>query len=171
MMKNNFLIYFLLIFIQVFVLNKMLFFNYVIVSPFLLLLVLFSYKKDSKRNLFWAFVLGGVVDIFNDSLGVYTTVGLIIGFFRNYWVLKVIGEEKTEELNMLSVHEIGKFQFFNYSFPIILIYFSMLFYLESNTIFALNSIITILLTSIFNYMFMLLFQYLFLKSNFNNEWR
>ncbi len=171
MMKNKFLIYFLLIFIQVFVLNKMLFFNYVIVSPFLLLLILFSYKKDSKRNLFWAFVLGGVVDIFNDSLGVYTTVGLIIGFFRNYWVLKVIGEEKTEELNMLSVHEIGKFQFFNYSFPIILIYFSMLFYLESNTIFSLNSIITILLTSIFNYMFMLLFQYLFLKSNFKNEWR
>tara|TARA_Y100000590_G_scaffold121026_1_gene138545 strand:+ start:34 stop:549 length:516 start_codon:yes stop_codon:yes gene_type:complete len=171
MMKNKFLIYFLLIFIQVFVLNKMLFFNYVIVSPFLLLLILFSYKKDSKRNLFWAFVLGGVVDIFNDSLGVYTTVGLIIGFFRNYWVIKVIGEEKTEELNMLSVHEIGKFQFFNYSFPIILIYFSMLFYLESNTIFSLNSIITILLTSIFNYMFMLLFQYLFLKSNFKNEWR
>ena len=156
---------------QIFVLNKVLFFNYIVLSPFILLLVLFSYKKDSKRNLFWAFVLGGVIDIFNDSLGVYTTVGLIIVFFRNYWVLKVIGEEKTEELNMLSVHEIGKFQFFNYSFPIILIYFSMLFYLESNTIFAFNSIITILLTSIFNYMFMLLFQYLFLKSNFKNEWR
>ena len=72
---------------------------------------------------------------------------------------------------MLSVHEIGKFQFFVYSFPIILIYFSILFYLESNTIFSLNSIIIILLTSISNYMFMLLFQYLFLKSNFKNEWR
>ena len=95
MMKNNFLIYFLLIFIQIFVLNKMLFFNYVILSPFLLLLVLFSYKKDSKRNLFWAFVLGGVIDLFNDSLGVYTTVGLVIVFFRNYWFLKVIVEEKT----------------------------------------------------------------------------
>ena len=132
-----------------------------VLSPFLLLLLLFSYKKDSKRSLFWAVVLGGVIDLFNDSLGVYTTVGLVIVFFRNYWVLKVIGEEKTEELSMLSVHEIGKFQFFIYSFPIILIYFSVLFYLELNTIFSLNSIITLLLTSIFNYMFMLLFQYLF----------
>ena len=156
---------------QIFVLNKVLFFNYIVLSPFVLLLVLFSYKKDSKRSLFWACVLGSLIDLFNDSLGVYTTVGLVIVFFRNFWVLKVIGEEKTEELNMLSAHEIGKFQFFVYSFPIILIYFSMLFYLESNTIFSLNSIITILLTSIFNYMFMLLFQYLFLKSNFKNEWR
>ena len=94
-MKNKLLIFSLLIFFQVFVLNKIIFFDFLILSPLIIILLLYKYKKNSLENLLFAFFIGLAVDIFNDSLGVYSMVSIIIVYFRNFWILKIIGEEKT----------------------------------------------------------------------------
>ena len=170
-MKSNILLFVFLLFLQIFVLNKILFFDYIIVSPIIIFLILYKYQKDSKENLLIAFTLGLFVDIFNNSLGTYSVICLILMYFRNLWVLKVIGEEKTEELNLLSVQELGNFQFLYYSFPILLLFFSLLSFFESQYFISIENILFIMLSSIINYILMLIFQYLFLKSNFKNEWR
>ena len=170
-MKSNILLFAFLLFLQIFVLNKILFFDYIIVSPIIIFLILYKYQKDSKENLLIAFTLGLFVDIFNNSLGTYSVICLILMYFRNLWVLKVIGEEKTEELNLLSVQELGNFQFLYYSFPILLLFFSLLSFFESQYFISIENILFIMLSSIINYILMLIFQYLFLKSNFKNEWR
>ena len=115
-MKSNILLFVFLLFLQIFVLNKISFFDYIILSPIIIFLILYKYQKDSKENLLIAFSLGLFVDVFNNSLGTYSVICLILMYFRNLWVLKVIGEEKTEELNLLSVQELGNFQFLYYSF-------------------------------------------------------
>ena len=170
-MKSNILLFAFLLFLQIFVLNKILFFDYIIVSPIIIFLILYKYQKDSKENLLIAFSLGLFVDIFNNSLGTYSVICLILMYFRNLWVLKVIGEEKTEELNLLSVQLLGNFQFLYYSFPILLLFFSLLSFFESQYFISIENILFIMLSSIINYILMLIFQYLFLKSNFKNEWR
>ena len=170
-MKSNILLFVFLLFLQIFVLNKILFFDYIIVSPIIIFLILYKYQKDSKENLLIAFSLGLFVDIFNNSLGTYSVICLILMYFRNLWVLKVIGEEKTEELNLLSVQLLGNFQFLYYSFPILLLFFSLLSFFESQYFISIENILFIMLSSIINYILMLIFQYLFLKSNFKNEWR
>ncbi|MFL3000601.1 MAG: hypothetical protein ACJZ0Y_00350 [Cytophagales bacterium] len=170
-MKSNILLFVFLLFLQIFVLNKILFFDYIILSPIIIFLILYKYKKDSKESLLIAFSLGLFVDIFNNSLGTYSVTCLILMYFRNLWVLKVIGEEKTEELNLLSVQEIGNFQFLYYSFPILLLFFSLLSFFESQYPISIENILFVMLSSIINYILMLIFQYLFLKSNFKNEWR
>ena len=170
-MKSNILLFAFLLFLQIFVLNKILFFDYIIVSPIIIFLILYKYQKDSKENLLIAFTLGLFVDIFNNSLGTYSVICLILMYFRNLWVLKVIGEEKTEELNLLSVQLLGNFQFLYYSFPILLLFFSLLSFFESQYFISIENILFIMLSSIINYILMLIFQYLFLKSNFKNEWR
>ena len=115
--------------------------------------------------------MGLLVDIFNNSLGTYSIICIIIIYFRNLWVLKIIGEERVGELNLLSVHELGNFQFFYYSFPILFLFYSLLSFFESEVIVSLDNILFIILSSTANYIFILIFQYLFLKFNFKNEWR
>tara|TARA_B100001758_G_scaffold237844_1_gene240356 strand:+ start:218 stop:628 length:411 start_codon:yes stop_codon:yes gene_type:complete len=134
-------------------------------------LILLKYNKDSKQSLIIGFLLGLLIDIFNNSLGTYSIICIIIIYFRNSWVLKVVGEERADELNLLSVQELGSFQFFYYSFPILFLFYSLLSFLELEIIISVDNILFITLSSITNYIIMLIFQYLFLKFNFKNEWR
>lgn len=170
-MRSNIFLFILLVFLQIFVLNKILFFDYIIISPIIMFLILFKYNKDSKKSLLIGFFLGLLVDVFNNSLGTYSIICVIIMYFRNLWVLKVVGEERTDELNLLSVQELGNFQFFYYSFPILFLFYSLLSFLESEIIISSDNILFVILSCITNYIIMLTFQYLFLKFNFKNEWR
>ena len=171
-----------LFFLQVFVLNKVLFFNYVIISPIVMILLLYKYQKDSKEGLIVSFLLGLLFDIFNDSLGLYSLTCVLLVYFRNLWVLKIIGEEKTEELNLLSVHALGGFQFFVYAFPIIIMFYSkkilivvtassILSLFESGEYLSLNNFLFISLSSISNFVLIIIFQYLFVNNSISNEWR
>ena len=115
-MRGNFTLFIILIFMQIFVLNKILFFDYILISPYLLVLILYPYYKDSILNLFIWFTLGILLDIFNDSLGLYALISIIIIYFKNLWVLKIIGNDKANEITLLSIFNLGKLNFFNYSF-------------------------------------------------------
>ena len=169
-MKNKFLIFSLLFFLQVFVLNKIIFFDFFILSPLIMILLLYTYEKNSIQNLLFGFLIGLLVDMFNDSLGVYSMASIIIVYFRNFWILKTLGEEKTSELDEVSMHEISNFQYFIFSFPVIFIYFTLLVFLESANLLKLDVLAFILLSSSLNYIFMLVFQYLFLDSKLSDEW-
>jgi len=169
-MNNKLLTFSLLFFLQVFVLNKIIFFDFLILSPLIIILLLYTYKKNSLKNLLFGFFIGLVVDIFNDSLGVYSMVSITIVYFRNFWILKILGEEKTSELDEVSMHELGNFQYFIFSYPVILLYFTLLAFLEASAFLKLDILAFILLSSSLNYVFMLVFQYLFLESKLSDEW-
>ena len=170
-MKNNILLFGILFFLQVFVLNKVLFYQYIILSPILIILLLYKYQKNSKENLLFSFLIGVLIDIFNNSLGVYALTCLIIVYFRNFWVLKIVGEEKTEEINAMTVHELGILQNTLYAIPIIVLFFSLLSLFESDVFFSINNLLFIIISSFINYIFILLFQYLFFDYNIRDEWR
>ena len=55
---SGIIILFFIIFIQIFCFKKKLFFNYILISPYLLVLILYPYYKDSILSLFLGFVLG-----------------------------------------------------------------------------------------------------------------
>ena len=170
-MRNNFFLFSLLFFLQIFVLNKVLFYKYIVLSPMLIILLLYKYRKDSKESLIVSFISGLLLDIFNDSLGVYIVTCIIVMYFRNFWVLKIIGEEKTEEISIMSVYELGNFQNLIYSFPLIILFFSILSLFESELFFSVNNLLFILASSSANYVFILLFQYLFFENKVRDEWR
>ena len=170
-MKNNILLFGILFFLQVFVLNKVLFYQYIILSPILIILLLYKYQKNSKENLLFSFLIGVLIDIFNNSLGVYALTCLIIVYFRNFWVLKIVGEEKTEEINTMTVHELGILQNSLYAIPIIVLFFSLLSLFESDVFLSINNLLFIIISSFINYIFILLFQYLFFDYNIRDEWR
>ncbi len=170
-MRGNFTLFIILIFMQIFVLNKILFFDYILISPYLLVLILYPYYKDSILNLFIWFALGILLDIFNDSLGLYALISIIIIYFKNLWVLKIIGNDKANEITLLSIFNLGKLNFFNYSFPVIILYYLLIIIFEFNDFFSFYNFLTLTLSSVSTYFFMVLIQYLFLKSDQENEWR
>ena len=170
-MRNNFFLFSLLFFLQIFVLNKVLFYKYIVLSPMLIILLLYNYQKDSKESLIVSFISGLLLDIFNDSLGVYIVTCIIVMYFRNFWVLKIIGEEKTEDISIMSVYELGNFQNLIYSFPLIILFFSILSLFESELFFSVNNLLFILASSTANYVFILIFQYLFFENKVRDEWR
>ena len=170
-MRNNFFLFSILFFLQIFVLNKVLFYKYIVLSPMLIILLLYNYQKDSKESLIVSFISGLLLDIFNDSLGVYIVTCIIVMYFRNFWVLKIIGEEKTEDISIMSVYELGNFQNLIYSFPLIILYFSILSLFESEFFFSINNLLFILVSSSANYVFILIFQYLFFENKVRDEWR
>tara|TARA_B100000674_G_C37693786_1_gene847234 strand:- start:46 stop:558 length:513 start_codon:yes stop_codon:yes gene_type:complete len=170
-MRNNFFLFSFLFFLQIFVLNKVLFYKYIVLSPILIILLLYNYQKDSKESLIVSFVSGLLLDIFNDSLGVYIVTCIVVMYFRNFWVLKIIGEEKTEEISIMSVYELGAFQNLIYSFPLIILFFSILSLFESELFFSVNNLLFILSSASANYIFILLFQYLFFENKVRDEWR
>ncbi|MEC8679897.1 MAG: hypothetical protein VXY09_02070 [Bacteroidota bacterium] len=170
-MRNNFFLFSLLFFLQIFVLNKVLFYKYIVLSPMLIILLLYNYQKNSKESLIVSFISGLLLDIFNDSLGVYIVTCIIVMYFRNFWVLKIIGEEKTEDISIMSVYELGNFQNLIYSFPLIILYFSILSLFESEFFFSVNNLLFILASSSANYVFILIFQYLFFENKVRDEWR
>lgn len=170
-MRNNFFLFSILFFLQIFVLNKVLFYKYIVLSPMLIILLLYNYQKDSKESLIVSFISGLLLDIFNDSLGVYIVTCIIVMYFRNFWVLKIIGEEKTEDISIMSVYELGNFQNLIYSFPLIILFFSILSLFESELFFSVNNLLFILASSSANYVFILIFQYLFFENKVRDEWR
>ena len=170
-MRNNFFLFSFLFFLQIFVLNKVLFYKYIVLSPILIILLLYNYQKDSKESLIVSFVSGLLLDIFNDSLGVYIVTCIVVMYFRNFWVLKIIGEEKTEEISIMSVYELGPFQNLIYSSPLIILFFSILSLFESELFFSANNLLFILSSASANYVFILLFQYLFFENKVRDEWR
>ena len=91
-MKNNILLFSLLMFMQVFVLNKILFFDYVLLAPYVLVLILYPYYKNSIITLVIGFSLGLIIDVFNDSLGLYSFISIIIIFRRARKIFFSLGE-------------------------------------------------------------------------------
>ncbi len=170
-MKNNFLLISLLISFQFFVLNNVIFFEFIMLSPIIMIFITFWMKKDSKTNLLFAFMIGIAFDLFNNSLGVFSLALVLIVFFRNLWASKIVGEEKLDEIKVISLNELGSLQFFYYSFPLLLFFFCFLSLFESGNFFSLKNFSFIVYSTISNYVFMIIFQLLFLKSNSTNEWR
>ena len=170
-MRSNYILFVVLIFIQIFVLNKILFFDYILISPYLLVLVLYPYYIDSIISLFLGFLLGILLDIFNDSLGLYALISIIIIYFKNFWVLNIIGQDKVNEISLLSIFNLGNFNFFNYAFPLIILYYLLVIIFEFNIIFSFDNFLILIFSSFSTYFFMALIQYLFLKSDLKNEWR
>ena len=115
--------------------------------------------------------MGLIVDVFNDSLGLYSFISIIILYFKNSWVLKIIGEDKAEEISLMSIFNLGSLKFFNFSFPIVMLYYILLLIFESNAFFTLNAFFILFFSSISTYVFMILIQYLFLKLDLKNDWK
>jgi rod shape-determining protein MreD len=154
------LFFILLILLQVLVFNNIQFSGYVNPYVYLMFILLLPVEIPSWLLLVLSFATGFIIDIFSGSPGMHSSATVLAGFVRPY-ILRVIsprdGYEPNADPSMLVY---GFTWFLTYSFLMVIIHHTLLFYLEVFR-FAdfFRTMLRVLLSSLFSITFILLVEF------------
>lgn len=148
---------------QVLVLNNIQLLGYL--NPyFYVWLVLYAPSQLKQSTLlFWGFLLGLMVDVFENSGGLHASATLTLAFVRPV-LMRTISTKGELEVEKLNLTDLGFSKFAIYTLMGLLVHHGLLFFLE---VFRFSEIPTILLRSVFSaafsFLLILFFQMLFGK--------
>ena len=154
------LIFILLILLQVLLFNNIQFSGYVNPYIYIIFILLLPFEIPSWLLLLLSFATGLIIDFFSGSPGMHSSATVIAGFVRPY-ILRVLsprdGYEQGSDPSMLTY---GFRWFLTYTFLIVLVHHTALFYLE---VFRFTdffrTMLRVLLSSLFSITFILLIEY------------
>ena len=128
-------LFIILVFLQVWLFGNIHLFGFV--TPLIYIYFLIKLPVSMNRNtvLILSTLLGFVIDIFENTLGLSMTVMVILGFFR-YYILKLFAPRDVFEDYIPSINTFGKFLFMRYAGVTTLIYVSLLYSIESFSLFT-----------------------------------
>lgn len=157
-------LFFFLLFLQVFVLNNILFFGYI--NPYLYVAFVFLYPLKENRIpfLFYSFLLGLFIDFFSDSGGIHAFSILSIAYIRLFFI-KLYFRKVTADYPFFTLKSESFGKVFNYTVTLTtihhLIYFSFANFSVQN---FSNVLLNVLFSSIFTLTLYFLGTYIFMKS-------
>lgn len=159
---KNILRFILLITLQVLLVQNINLTTYVILLPYMLMIILLPFETPKLLVLFIAFLLGVCVDFFYDSSGLHASACTITGFAR-YYVLKYIAPREGYDAGVQpTIEDMGLAWFLRYAGTLILIHHFALFYLE---VFRFSeffqTLLRVILSSIGTFALIYLIQFLF----------
>jgi len=152
-----------LLFLQVFVLNNVLFLGYI--NPYLYIAFVFLFPLSENRFpfLFFAFLLGVSVDFFSDSGGIHAFSTLFIGYIRLFFV-RVIFKKSPIDYPFFTLPSEPFGKVFNYVVILTIIHHFLLFSFAN---FSFQNIGSVLLNTLFSSIFTLILfflgTYIFIK--------
>ena len=167
-MSNNFLgniiRFFVLIFLQVLILNNINFGGHINPYLYIYFILLLPFEVPGWLLLISSFILGFSIDIFSGTLGMHTASSVLMAFVRPV-IIKSIGSSKEFESGMQpSIHDLGFRWFFTYSLILIFIHHLALFYIE---VFRFSGFFStfqrVIYSTIFTVILVIITQYLFYK--------
>lgn len=156
----------LLVFMQVLIIQNINLTGYVILLPYILVIVILPFETNKLIVLFTAFLLGVCVDYFYDSSGLHAAACTVMGFSRHY-VLKYIAPRDGYDIGVKpTIEDMGLEWFLRYAGTLVLLHHFFLFYLE---IFRFSeffqTFLRVLLSSVGTLGLIILIQFLFFNSN------
>lgn len=154
---------FILVFLQVFVLNKILFYGYI--NPYLYIAFVFFFPIRENRFffLFVAFLLGLIVDIFSDSGGIHIFSILTIAYLRLFF-LKIYFRKTPIDFPFFNLQKEPFGKIFNFTITLTIIHHLILFSLAN---FSFENFSNVLLNTFYSSIFTLVLffigNYIFIK--------
>jgi rod shape-determining protein MreD len=146
-MNNTVLInsfrFILFAFLQIVLFNHIHLFGYATPLPYILFILLYPLHSNRKLLLICSFLLGLIIDIFNNSGGVHTTACLFIAFFRDSFLKISYGV--SYEYHMIKITEKISKELITYILLSVLIHHFIFYALE---IFNFEFILEILLKTV-----------------------
>ena len=128
--------FFILVAIQVLLLNNVQISGYLNPYVYLLFIMLLPPKMPKAIVLVLAFIMGFTIDIFSDSFGIHTAASVLLAYVRPS-ILSLVSIKGGEDLEAISIKQLRFSRFFTYSGIMCLIHHFTLFYLDA---FRLNEI-------------------------------
>ncbi|WP_369047887.1 rod shape-determining protein MreD [Tenacibaculum sp. UWU-22] len=149
-------LFFFLLFLQVFILNKILFLGYI--NPYLYIAFVFLYplKENKTSLLISAFLLGLCVDFFSNSGGIHAFATVFIAYIRSYLIHPIFRKSPADyPFFNLRLEPFGKV--FNYVSILTIIHHFLLFSLAN---FSFQNYVNVLINTLFSSIFTLILFFL-----------
>jgi len=156
-----FLIFILLITLQIFLFNNIQFSGYVNPYVYIMFLLLLPVDIPSWFLLIISFFTGLVIDIFTGTPGMHTAATVLAGFIRPYILRITSPREGYETSSNPSMRIFGFKWFFLNTLIIVFFHHTLLFYLEVFRLTDfLHTFLRVILSSFFTVIFILLFEFI-----------
>ena len=150
------LLFLILLFLQVFVLNNILFLGYVNPYLYIAFVFLFPLNKNRFLFLFLAFLLGLSVDMFSDSGGIHAFATLSIAYVRLFFI-KLYFSKYEADYPFFDIHVESFGKVFNYVVTLTVIHHFILFTFAN---FSFQNITYVLLNTLFSSIFTLVLYFI-----------
>lgn len=149
---HYFVMFVILVLVQVLLLNNIQFSGYV--NPFLyvLFILLLPFSTPKVLLLILSFSLGLVVDIFGNIPGIHASACTFMGFLRPLVIRTITSRDSIEVDELPRVRHMGMGWFFRYSLILVAAHHLFLFFIE---VFSFHGFIHTFLRSIFSIVFTL----------------
>ena len=153
------IIYFVVfVLLQTLVINRIHLFG--IVTPFLYILVIIKLRIDLTRSgvIILSFLLGLIIDVFSNTLGVHAAACSLIGFIRNPLLVQFVDVKELPDRSIPSFRLFGFGKFMRYTLILVTLHHIILFSIESFSFFQpgimfIRMISSILLSSTLIFIF------------------
>ena len=156
--------FFILVGIQILVLNNVQISGYINPFVYILFIVLLPPKMPKSIVLILAFILGFTIDVFSDSYGIHSSATVLLAFLRPK-VLTLVSIKGGEDLEEIGIKQLRINRFFTYSGILCLTHHFTLFYLEA---FRLNEFFDTFLRTLYSSIISIL-MILLIESLFSNK--
>jgi rod shape-determining protein MreD len=127
---KNIFSFILLIFLQVFVFNKIQFNGFINPYFYIIFIILMPFETPGWLLLFSSFFLGLFVDIFTQTLGMHAAACTLMAFFRPAILKAFAPRDGYEPATLPRIHYYGFIWFLKYSIILVLVHHFILFYIE-----------------------------------------
>ncbi|MHB9054913.1 MAG: rod shape-determining protein MreD [Paludibacteraceae bacterium] len=143
---QNILRFIILVLVQVFVLDNIQFLGYVSPMIYVLFILSLPIRFPKGAILILAFILGIVIDIFNNTMGIHTFATVFVAFLRPALIkMSVSIEEMANPVPSFRTFGVGNY--IKYVIFVVLIHHTVLFLIESFSFLHLSLLIPKILVS------------------------
>ena len=162
----NIIRFVVLVLMQVLIVQNIHLGSYIILLPYVLIILLFPFDTPKLVLLIGSFFVGLTVDAFYDTVGLHAAACTLMAFSR-YYLLKFIAPRDGYEQGLEpNIDDMGPAWFITYAGSLIFIHHFFFFFLE---VFRWNeffrTLFRILLSTIGTFAFIYVIQYLFYKTS------
>src|SRR5690606_10244736 len=155
---GNIIVIALLVLLQVFIFNKMIFAQTAIPLVYIIFILIYPPQRNRYLFLTLCFLLGLGIDIFESTGGIHAFSSITIGFLSRYFI-RLISGTRFFEIEEFSFSDFSAGQWFVYSVLMVVIHHFFLFLLES---FSFSNFSEILLRAIYCSAYTLIFVFFYL---------
>ncbi len=126
---RNSLYFIILVLLQVLLFNNIDFLGFINPYVYVLFILGLPAALNKKSLMIMAFVIGLIIDIFSNTLGIHIFASVLIAYLRNMWIDALFFRNDFDFISP-SVKAFGFFNYLKYAIVLIFIHHLTLFYLE-----------------------------------------
>ncbi|MEQ8425593.1 MAG: rod shape-determining protein MreD [Cyclobacteriaceae bacterium] len=157
----QFLSFFIYLIIQVVLMKNLVLFNTAFCFIYVAFILFLPIETNTLLLMVLGFMLGFMVDIFYDSLGLHASTLVLVGYIRNFWLGRITPQGGYDAGEGPTLAANGFQWFLIYALPIIFVHHFALFFIEAGGFGLLGYTLSkVFFSTIFTFLILLLLQYL-----------